>query len=53
MDSKARDNRTNQCNPNHKPTGPGHKAGYQGSGTKADLDNHSQQLDPKNPKYGK
>jgi hypothetical protein len=29
----------------------GHKAGYGGSGTKSDRDNHSQQLNPNNPKY--
>jgi hypothetical protein len=29
----------------------GHQAGYQGTGTKADLDNHSQQLNPNNSKY--
>ncbi|TGZ50577.1 Uncharacterized protein DBV15_12822, partial [Temnothorax longispinosus] len=32
-------NRTKQCNPTHVPSGPGHKAGYQGEATKADLDN--------------
>ncbi|XP_063695805.1 uncharacterized protein LOC134827164 isoform X2 [Culicoides brevitarsis] len=44
-------NRTNQCNPTHKPTGPGHRAGYHGAGTKADLDNHADQLNPNNDKY--
>lgn len=53
MDSKAQANRTNQCNPNHSPTGPGHKAGYTGDGSKADLDNHSKQLNPNNPSYKK
>lgn len=53
MDAKGQANRTNQCNPDHAKTGPGHTAGYHGTGTKADLDNHGQQLDPKNPKYGK
>ncbi|GLH07860.1 Uncharacterized protein GBIM_13264 [Gryllus bimaculatus] len=53
MDKATQDNRTNQCNPNHSPTGPGHKSGYQGTGTKADLDNHSKQLNPNNPQYKK
>ncbi|KYN37362.1 hypothetical protein ALC56_08265 [Trachymyrmex septentrionalis] len=49
MDSKDVANRTNQCNPTHTPSGPGHKAGYTGKGDKADLDNHAKQLDPNNP----
>lgn len=53
MDKQAQDNRTKQCNPTHTPTGPGHEAGYKGTGTKADLDNRSQQLNPNNPKYNK
>jgi hypothetical protein len=44
-------NRTNQCNPDHKPSSPGHKAGYKGKGDKQDLDNHSNQLNPNNPEY--
>ncbi|KOC65028.1 hypothetical protein WH47_04618 [Habropoda laboriosa] len=44
MDKASKDNRANQCNPNHDKTGPGHKAGYQGAGTKADLDNHALQI---------
>lgn len=52
MDSNQA-NRTNQCNPTHTPTGPGHQAGYKGTGTKADLDNHGQQLNPNNPQYKK
>ncbi len=35
-------NGTNQCNLDHKPSGPGHK----GKG-----DNHSNQLNPNNPEY--
>lgn len=53
MDSKDQANRTNQCNPTHTPTGPGHHAGYQGTGTKADLDNHGKQMNPNNPAYKK
>lgn len=45
------ENRTNQCNPNHQPTGPGHQAGYQGAGTKPDLNNHANQLNPNNGLY--
>jgi hypothetical protein len=29
----------------------GHKSGYVGAGTKPDLDNHSNQMNPNNPKY--
>lgn len=53
MDSKDQSNRTKQCNPTHTPSGPGHNTGYGGAGTKADLDNHSKQLNPNNPKYKK
>lgn len=52
MDSNQA-NRTNQCNPTHTPTGPGHQTGYKGSGTKADLDNHGNQLNPNHPQYKK
>lgn len=45
-------NRTNQCNPTHQPTGPGHQAGYAGSGTKSDLGNHGNQLNPNHGQYG-
>ncbi|XP_015586798.1 uncharacterized protein LOC107263763 [Cephus cinctus] len=45
------DNRGKQCNPTHTPSGPGHAAGYHGSGTKADLDNHANQGNPNNPSY--
>jgi len=48
----AQANRTNQCNPNHKDSGPGHKAGYHGAVDKADLDNHGQQCNPNNDKCG-
>lgn len=51
MDHKAQANRTNQCNPTHAPTGPGHEAGYKGTGTKADLDNHSNQKNPNNKNF--
>ncbi|XP_043464748.1 uncharacterized protein LOC122500088, partial [Leptopilina heterotoma] len=44
-------NRTNQCNPNHPSTGPGHQAGYHGAGTKADLDNRGRQMNPQDSKY--
>lgn len=53
MDKASQDNRTKQCNPTHTPTGPGHQAGYHGLGTKADLDNHSNQKNPNNPLYKK
>lgn len=52
MDKASQGNRTNQCNPSHTPTGPGHNAGYGGTGTKADLDNHSNQMNPNNSNYG-
>jgi len=53
MDSKQQANRTNQCNPTHTPSGPGHQAGYKGDGTKADLDNHANQKNPNHPEYQK
>jgi hypothetical protein len=43
----AKDNRANQFNPNH-PEFRGHEPGYQGKGTKANLDNHSRQLNTQN-----
>lgn len=52
MDKAGQGNRTNQCNPTHTPTGPGHQAGYKGQEGKADLDNHGQQMNSNNPKYG-
>lgn len=51
MDEKAQANRTKQCNPTHTPTGPGHTAGYPGAGTKSDLDNRSNQINPNNPEH--
>lgn len=51
MPDKNDDNRSKQCNPEHKPTGPGHQAGYQGDKTKADLDNHGNQLNPNNERF--
>lgn len=45
-------NRTNQCNPTHTPSGPGHSAPYGGTGTKSDLNNHSNQGNPNNSQYG-
>lgn len=51
MDKKPDTNRPDQCNPNHKPTGPGHNAAYEGKGDKADKDNHAKNLDPNNPNY--
>ncbi|KAK7791146.1 hypothetical protein R5R35_008578 [Gryllus longicercus] len=53
MDKAAQGNRTNQCNPNHSRTGPGHNAGYHGTSTRADLNNHSNQMNPNNPRYKK
>ncbi|KYN18998.1 hypothetical protein ALC57_08671 [Trachymyrmex cornetzi] len=53
MDSKDTANRTNQRNPTHTPSGPGHKAGYTGTGDKADLDNHSNQFNENNKSYKK
>jgi len=50
--SSSDGNRTNQCNPTHAPTGPGHQSGYQGSGTKADLGNRSNQMNPNNTNFG-
>lgn len=44
-------NRTNQCNPNHSSSGPGHNAGYQGSGGHSDLNNHANQCNPNNSAY--
>ncbi|CAL7938642.1 unnamed protein product [Xylocopa violacea] len=53
MDKAARDNRSNQQNPNHEKSGPGRDSGYRGAGGKADLDNHSNQLNPNHPQYRK
>lgn len=51
LDKSSVDNRANQQNPNHHPTGPGRPAGYPGAGTKPDLNNHGNQMNPNNPKY--
>jgi len=48
MDKKEQDNRTNQCNPTHTASGPGHQALYKGTATKSDLDNHSRQKNQTN-----
>lgn len=57
MDSRQeaanRQNRGNQCNPNHVPTGPGHKAGYQGDRSQANLDNRANQKNSNNDLYRK
>jgi len=45
-------NRANQCNPNHGPTGPGHNAGYGGTGGQADRDNRANQLNPNHAQFG-
>lgn len=44
-------NRTNQCNPTHTKSGPGHTAEYKGTATKPDLSNHSKQMNPNNTNY--
>lgn len=43
------DNRGDQLNPNNPKSGPGHDAGYKGTGDKADKDNHGNQVNPNNP----
>lgn len=48
MDKAAEANRTNQKNPTHTPTGPGHKAGYQGNTEKPTMDNKSNQQNSNN-----
>lgn len=48
MDKSPQNNRVNQCNPTHSPTGPGHKAGYQGNTEKATMDNKANQGNPNN-----
>lgn len=49
MDPNA--NRTNQLNPTHKPTGPGHQAGYQGA--ESNRDNRANQKNPNNEAHEK
>ena len=51
LDKASIHNRMNQLNPNHRATGPGRPAGYQGTGTKLDLDNHANQLNPNSEVY--
>ncbi|XP_034251417.1 uncharacterized protein LOC117651493 [Thrips palmi] len=45
-------NKADQKNSDHEPSGPGCKSGYHGIGSKPDLDNHSEQLNPNNAKFG-
>jgi hypothetical protein len=45
-DKAQETNRTNECNPTDKPTGPGHDAKYGGEGGKADLDNKANLQNP-------
>lgn len=45
------DNRANQCNMEHQPSGPGREREYGGTGDKPDLDNHAQQKDPNSGRY--
>jgi hypothetical protein len=49
-DQAANDNRSNQCNTNHE-TYQGHSSAYSGTGTTADLNNHSNQMNPNNPTH--
>lgn len=51
MSGRNDTNRTNQCNPNHEPTGRGHVAMFQGKGDRADLNNHGNQLNPNNAEF--
>jgi len=51
LEQQLLDNRANQLNPNHIPSGPGRPAGYRGAGTAADLNNHANQLNLNNPAY--
>lgn len=52
MEKEEQDRRTDQQNPNNTETGPGHQAGYHGTGDKSDCDNHANHLNPNNPEYG-
>ncbi|KAL5234909.1 hypothetical protein ACI65C_002319 [Semiaphis heraclei] len=49
--SNSQANRTNQCNPNHQPTGQGRPSAYQGSQDRANVNNHGNQLNPNNDRY--
>lgn len=51
MDDQTKANRTNQKNPTHEPSGPGKKAGYQGSTEKSTMDNKSNVANPNNEAY--
>lgn len=46
MDKAAADNKSNQQNPNHPPTGAGRDAGWHGNTEKASMDNKSNQQNP-------
>jgi len=48
MNKQTMDNKANQQNPNHSASGQGRAAGYRGAGTRADLNNHANQLNPNN-----
>ena len=50
MDKAARDNHSNQCNPNNANY-QGYNSAYQGTGTRADLNNHGNQMNPNNSAY--
>lgn len=43
---KIEGNRVNQCNPNHLPSGTGHKAEFDGNREKAAMDNKANQQNP-------
>lgn len=43
------DNKANQGNPNHGPTGTGHAAGY--TGAPSNVDNRANQLNPNHPQF--
>uniref|UniRef100_A0A915JTA4 Uncharacterized protein n=1 Tax=Romanomermis culicivorax TaxID=13658 RepID=A0A915JTA4_ROMCU len=49
--SSANDNKSNQCNPNNANY-QGHNSHYSGTGTKSDLNNHSNQMNPTHGQYG-
>jgi len=49
--TNSQQNYEKQCNPNHKPTGAGRPAAYQGSQQTANVNNHGNQLNPNNERY--
>ncbi|CAG7820456.1 unnamed protein product [Allacma fusca] len=51
MDKNATDNRSKQLNPNNPGSGEGRSAGYHGNKCKANLDNHSDQMNPNTHKF--